>query len=265
MDKKEFNYYLKKYNLENTLIAIKAGGGCLNESLIKSIKELNDFGLNPILVHGGGNQIDEKLKEKNIEIKKINGKRVTDKKTLEIVKKTMYNVNKNLVQKINEEKQRSKGFNKIFYVKPISKELGFVGEVTGFNKKNIENCLNQKYSPIISSLGIDNKNQTYNINADTAFRYLIENLHPKKVIFLTPTGGVFKEGKLISSINYSEIDKLIKSKNVTGGMSLKLLEINELSKEGFDIQITSPEFLLEELFSNSGHGTYIKGKKISHT
>lgn len=258
--KKEFDYFMSQYHGAEYFAAIKAGGECLTPSLFDALKGLYESSLLPLLVHGGGSQIDLALKEKGIISEKIDCMRVTDQKTLEVVVSTLTDVNTKLVSEMNERKVSAKGLNGIFYVDKPHETYGFTGNITGMNHKAVDHCVRARHIPIISSLGKDQAGQDYNSNADSAFKYLVSQLNPKKVIFLTPTGGVFKEEKLISYMRRKELKDFIASDFVNGGMKLKLQEAEALISLGHDVQITSPENLIKELFSETGCGTYLCNK-----
>ena len=119
--KNDFQEYLKNFRKEKYFAAIKAGGECLDESLEVSLRMLHNFGLYPVLVHGGGKQIDSELKKEGIEIRKIDGKRVTDEKTLDVVVKTLHFINGNFVNNLNNGGIIAKGINEIFGQLIVSK------------------------------------------------------------------------------------------------------------------------------------------------
>jgi len=238
--------------------AIKASGECLTQVLCESLRAIHHCTLIPILVHGGGKQIDAALKEHGFETKKINGRRITDKQTLDVVVATLHNINRQFVSDINSVDYIAQGLTRIFYAKGMDPVYGYVSDVTGLDTQSINACLHERLIPVICSLGIDPQGHYYNINADSAFKYLVYTLKPMKVIFLTSTCGVLKEDELIHEMNHLELQDFINSRYVTGGMKLKLVEAAELLEHGFDVQITSPEHLLRNLFSSKGYGTYLK-------
>ena len=142
----------------------------------------------------------------------------------------------------------------------LTNPMKLMGNIISMDRKAVDHCVRAKQMPIISSLGKDKSEQNYNPNADSAFKYLVSQLNPKKVIFLTPTGGVFKEDKLISYMRRKELKDFIASDFVNGGMKLKLQQAEELVGLRHDVQITSPENLIKELFSETGCGTYLCNK-----
>lgn len=255
---KEFKQFLNQYKVAQPFAAIKVGGECLTPALAGNVRDLYDLGLLPIVVHGGGKQIEQTLKAKGITTEKIDGIRITDNKTLEVVVETLTYLNSSLVSAINPSgKNYAQGFNGVFYAEKLDDKLGLVGKVTGINDKQLKKCLEEKRIPVISSLGKDSRGNYYNINADSAFMYLVSHFSPKKVIFLTPTGGVLgKDEKIISFLSRKELVSFMNSELVNGGMKVKLKEVEELLSKGHQVQITSPENLIKELFTEQGCGTF---------
>ena len=170
----EVKRYLEKYNDE--YIVIKCGGSVLVDQnlfniFIKDIATLNKLGFIPIVVHGGGKRINNRLNDLGIKSEFIKGLRVTGKETIEIVEQVLIEFNLEIVealkkQSCNSEKINSKNNNIISVIKE-NDELGFVGTPTEIDKTIIEKIVNDKKVPVIAPLGLDGSNQTFNINADT--------------------------------------------------------------------------------------------------
>ena len=171
----EVNKYIEKY--KNDLIVIKYGGNVLIDrsvfnNFITDLFILNKLGLSTVVVHGGGPRIKRELEKSNIQSKFIRGLRVTDKSIINIVESVLIDFNDDIVQNLN--KKGSEGVsihtknNNIVEVIPEAKELGFVGIPTQINNDTILNILKQSKVPIVSPLGLDKNNQTYNVNGDTA-------------------------------------------------------------------------------------------------
>ena len=171
----EVNKYIEKY--KNDLIVIKYGGNVLIDrdvfnNFITDLNILNKLGLSTVVVHGGGPRIKRELEKSNIQSKFIRGLRVTDKSIINIVESVLIDFNKDIVQSLN--KKGSEGVsihtknNNIIEVIPEAKELGFVGIPNEINNNTILNILKQNKVPIVSPLGLDENNQTHNINGDTA-------------------------------------------------------------------------------------------------
>jgi acetylglutamate kinase len=247
--------YLEEFRKAKYFAVIKVSGGCLyNHSLINDLIILYDLGLYPIVIHGAGQQIDEECKRGNIPIKKTNGIRETTEKVLNVVVETQNKVNSYLINELNGDRDIARGFHGIFKIDKKDGIHGYVGKIMGMNSSLIDECIDNKKIPIVSPLGLDKEGHWYNQNADVAACYAVRKLNPEKFIILTPSGGVYKDNKLISEMNKDELKQLIEEDAVDGGMKLKLEEIENLDH---DIQITSPKNLFRELFTKKGDGSYI--------
>ena len=257
ISKREFQHYLAEFRKAKYFAAIKVGGESLDSDLAEALVTLHSLDLLPIVVHGAGRQIDQVAEERGMTSKKIDGKRITDKKTLDIVIQTLQTVNQAFVSEVNKTRHCAEGLNGIFYVDGIDPVYEHVGNVIGMDRDKIDDCLKRKLIPIISSYGIDPEGNCSNPNADSGFRYLVSVFRPDKVLFLTSVGGVYRSKELISEMRKQELDEFIESSFVGKGMKHKLKEARRLLNLGFDVQITSPEHLIKELFSKKGYGTYL--------
>ena len=171
----EVKRYLEKYNDE--YIVIKCGGSVLVDKnlfdiFIKDISVLNKLGFIPIIVHGGGKRISNKLNETGIKSEFVKGLRVTNKETIEVVEEVLINFNEEIIEALQQHACNSQTINSkknnIITVVQESADLGFVGTPTEINKTIIDKIVDEKKVPVIAPLGLDESNQTYNINADTA-------------------------------------------------------------------------------------------------
>ena len=187
----EVNKYIEKY--KNDLIVIKYGGNVLIDrnvfnNFITDLFILNKLGLSTVVVHGGGPRIKRELDKSNIQSKFIRGLRVTDKSIINIVESVLIDFNDDIVQNLN--KKGSEGVsihtknNNIVKVIPEAKELGFVGIPTEINNDTILNILKQNKVPIVSPLGLDKNNQTYNVNGDTAAMAIAKSLKALSLIHI---------------------------------------------------------------------------------
>ena len=226
----EIKKYLKKYSKEK--IVIKCGGRVLLdpilfENFIKDVVTLKKLGLTPLLVHGGGLGIKKKLDESNIKSNFIMGLRVTDEKMIKIVEDVMFEFNKEIVETLKKESCKAKSItireNNVIYVRQKNKELGFVGSPTNIDDKLIKNFIDEDFIPVIAPMGVDEKNQAYNINADTAAGALAISLKSRRLLLMTDVEGVYDENnKLISEIKSVEAEKLIYNQTIHGGMIPKI-------------------------------------------
>ena len=268
----EAKKYIKKFN--NKIFVIKYGGSALSDSYLannfaKDIVLIKKLGINVVIVHGGGLQISEILKKKNIYSKFINGLRVTDKKTIKIVKKVLIErINKKIVDLIIEAGGKAislPGHKKsLIEVKPLKKEMGFVGNPKKIKIKIIQNIIKRNCIPIIASLGFKGK-KVFNINADTVAGELASSLSATRFYFITNIKGVMdKNNKLIKEITPEKAKELIKKNIIRGGMIPKvetcLNAVKKSAKAAVILDGRSPKLLLKEIFTKRGVGTLI-GKK----
>jgi len=220
----EIEKYVKKYSKEK--IVIKCGGRVLLDSVlfnnfIKDIAILKKLGLTPLLVHGGGLGIKKKLDELNIQSKFIMGLRVTDAKMIKIVENVMTEFNKEIVSALEKKFCKAKSItvreNNAIYVQQKNKELGYVGSPTRIDNKLIKNFIDKDFVPIIAPMGLDEKMQVYNINADTAAGALAVSLKSRRLLLMTDVEGVYDENeKLISEIKSAQAEKLIIDQTIHG-------------------------------------------------
>ena len=268
----EAEKYIKKFN--NKIFVIKYGGSALDNRYLannfaKDLVLIKKLGILPVIVHGGGVQISETLKKKNIESKFINGLRVTDKKTITIVKKVLINrINKKIVNLIKQAGGKSVSLpghkKKLIEVKPLKKEMGFVGKPNKIKIKKIKNLLKQDFIPIIASLGFKG-NKVFNINADTVAGELAASLAATRFYFITNIKGVMDENnKLIKEITTKKAKELIKKKIIKEGLIPKvqtcLNAVKKSAKAAVILDGRVPKLLLKEIFTTKGVGTLI-GKK----
>ena len=262
--------YLEKYNDE--YIVIKCGGSVLVdqnlfEIFIKDIATLNKLGFIPIVVHGGGKRISNKLNELGIKSEFIKGLRVTRKETIEVVEQVLTKFNKEIVealkqQSCNSETINSKVNNVISVIKE-SNDLGFVGVPTKIDKDIIDKIVNGKKIPVIAPLGLDKDNQTYNINADTAAGSIAKKIEARRLIIMSDVEGVLDSNKkLIPEINSSSIKDLIDNEIITGGMIPKINNCLDVASNGVKgvviIDGRKKHSILFELLSDKGSGTLIR-------
>jgi len=266
----EIAKYVKKYLKEK--IVIKCGGRVLLDpvlfnNFIEDVAILKKIGLTPLLVHGGGLGIKKKLNEMNIESKFIMGLRVTDKKIIKIVEDVMTEFNKKIVNALENKSCKTKSItvkeNNVIYVQQKNKELGYVGFPTRIDDKLIKNFINKDFVPIIAPMGIDEKMQAYNINADTAAGALAVSLKSRRLLLMTDVEGVLDENeKLISEIKPTQAEKLIYEQTIHGGMIPKIRTcINAVNNNVRGVVIIDgrrPHSILFELFSDKGSGTLIR-------
>ena len=267
---KEVSKYLKKY--QNEKIVVKCGGKVLLDpilldGMIGDIAILKKLGLTPILVHGGGLGIKKKLDELNIESKFIMGLRVTDEKMIKIVEEIMIEFNKEIIKALEKKSCKAKSItikeNNIIYVEQENKELGYVGKPVKVNTDLLNDIIQKDFIPIVTPMGLDQKGQAYNINADTTAGALARSLKSRRLLLATDVEGVLdKNEKLISEIRSNEAEKLINDQTIHGGMIPKIKTCIEAVNNGVRgvviIDGRRPRSILFELFSDLGAGTLIR-------
>ena len=194
----EIEKYIKKYSKEK--IVIKCGGRVLLDpdlfnNFTNDVVILKKLGLTPVIVHGGGPRIKKKLNELKIETKFIMGLRVTDEKVIKVVEEVMIEFNKEIVAALEKKGCQSKSVtikeNNSIYVEQKNKVLGYVGKPTKIDDKLIKKLIKEEFIPVISPMGLDGKNQAYNINADTAAGALAKSLKSRRLMLMTDVEGVY--------------------------------------------------------------------------
>jgi acetylglutamate kinase len=266
----EVKNYLEKYNDE--YIVIKCGGSVLvNQDLfnifIRDISVLNKLGFIPIIVHGGGKRISNKLNELGIKSNFIKGLRVTEKETIEVVEQVLIEFNSEIIEALKEQSCNSQTINSkennIITVIQENAELGFVGTPTKIDKAIIDKIVDEKKVPVIAPLGLDENNQTYNINADTAAGSIAKKIEARRLIIMSDVEGVLDDNqKLIPEINSNSIKDLIDNEVVTGGMIPKINNCLDVASNGVKgvviIDGRKNHSILFELLSEKGSGTLIR-------
>ena len=270
----EVKKYLEKYNDE--FIIIKCGGSVLVDPklfkiFIEDVVVLNKLGFNPIIVHGGGKRINSKLSEVNIKSNFINGLRVTDKDTINIVEDVLIKFNKEIVEALNELDCKAKRIttkeNDIITVVQENKDLGFVGTPTKINKDLLTETIKANEVPVVAPLGSDKDNQTFNINADTAAGSIAIELKARRLMIISDVEGVLdSEKKLIPEINSKKANELIDQEVISGGMIPKIKNCLDVASNGVKAVVIidgrKNHSLLFELLSDKGSGTLIREWKI---
>ena len=266
----EIEKYIKKYIKEK--IVIKCGGRVLLDpdlftNFVNDVTTLKKLGLTPVIVHGGGPRIKKKLEELNIDSKFIMGLRVTDERIIKVVEEVMIEFNKEIITALEKKECKAKSVtvkeNISIYAEQKNKVLGYVGKPTKIDSKLINNLLKENFIPVVSPMGIDEKKQTYNINADTAAGALAKSLKSRRLMLMTDVEGVYdKNKKLISEIKSDEAEKMIYDETISEGMIPKIRTCIDAVNNGVRAVVIidgrKPHSILFELFSDKGSGTLIR-------
>ena len=265
----EVSKYIEKY--KDDLICLKYGGNIfLNREIflnfIEDLSILNKLGLSIVVIHGGGPRIKKELEKSNIQSKFIRGLRVTDKNIINIVENVLIDFNNDIVNSLKKIGSDAVGINtknnNIIEVIPETEELGFVGIPNEINNDILLNIIKENKIPIISPLGLK-KNQTYNINGDTAAGAIAKSLKCRRLLLMTNVEGVLdKNKKLIEEISSTAILEMIKDETITGGMIPKINTCLDAINNGVTavgiIDARPKHSVLFELFSDKGSGTLIR-------
>lgn len=266
----EVKQYLEKYNDE--YIVIKCGGSVLVDDklfhiFIDDIAILNKLGFIPVIVHGGGKRISNKLKEEGVESIFIKGLRVTDDKTIKVAEEVLIEFNKEIVEALKDKGCKAQRItskeNNIIRVVRENEELGYVGMPTKIDLDIVNNIVETKQVPVIAPLGLDENGQTYNINADTAAGFIAKKLNARRLIIMSDVEGVLdKNKKLIPEINSETIKELVDDETISGGMIPKINNCLDVASNGVKgvviIDGRKDHSILFELLSEKGSGTLIR-------
>lgn len=267
--------YIEKY-IGKTMVVKYGGSAMQNDRLKDSVMEdiilMSYVGINVVLVHGGGKEINKILDKLNIQNKFINGLRYTDEDTMEVVQMVLAGkVNKDLVSKINIKGGNALGIcgidgNMLLCEKLHENvDLGFVGKIRKVNTKVIDDCLKGGYISVIATVGMDEEGNSYNINSDLAASAIAKELKAEKLILLTDVPGLLKEASmdetLISEIRKEEIHTLLEDGNISGGMIPKVNCCIDALENGVKrVHILDGRIkhsIITELFTDTGIGTLI--------
>ena len=269
--------YINKFH--GKTVVIKYGGSAMTDSDIKNsvigdIAFMKMVGINPVIVHGGGPEINAALKLNNIEPVFKDGLRVTDEKTMEIVEEVLSGkINKSIVSEFQKHNTKAVGISgkdglliEAVQKRPNGNNIGYVGDITNVNTKIVKSLIENDFIPVISPVRSDKDANTYNINADIAAVELAIALKAPKLVFLTDIEGVRKnaedENSLISKLTPKAANILIETGAITGGMIPKVQCCIKAIKEGVEsVHIINGKILhsiLLEIYTKDGIGTVIE-------
>ena len=269
--------YIRKYN--NKVLVIKYGGNAMiNKTLKQQVMEdvalLHLIGVKVVLVHGGGPEISDTLKRIGKEAKFVDGLRVTDRETVEVVQMVLAGkINKTLVKLLESKGGKAMGISGIdghmIMAKVKDEKLGYVGEITSVNVQPILDLLEKDYIPVISTVGSDLEGNTYNINADTAAAHIAGALRAERLITMTDITGVMMDPhdpeSLMPCIDLVDARQLVEEGVISGGMIPKIeCCIDAISYGVRKVIILDgrvPHAILMEVLTNEGAGTMVVKNK----
>ena len=265
--------YIKKYS--GKIVVVKYGGNAminqqLKEQVMEDIALLWLIGVKVVLVHGGGPEISETMQKLGKKAQFVDGLRVTDKETVDIVQMVLAGkVNKTLVNLLQMKGGHAVGLSGIdggiIEAKMKNEALGYVGEITKIRTQPITDLLEKNYIPVISTVASDRQGNTYNINGDTAAAYIAGALGAERLIMMTDIAGILMDkddpNTLIPHITISEAEKLYENKVISGGMIPKVDCCIEALNHGVNNVIIMdgriPHSILMELLTDEGAGTMV--------
>lgn len=280
--------YLQRF--AGKTIVVKYGGNAmesdeLKNSFAQGVVMLKAVGINPVVVHGGGPQIGGMLERLNLKSSFVQGMRVTDSSTMDVVQMVLGGlVNKEIVTLINNNGGRAVGVTgkdgrfirasrlQVTHKTPEMSapeiiDIGHVGEVESIDTSIIEMLQNSDFIPVVAPIGVDDKGASYNINADLVAGKLAEALNAEKLLLLTNTPGLLsKEGELLTGLGAEKVEELIADGTIYGGMLPKiqcaLSAVNNGVSRAHIIDGRVPHALLLELLTDQGVGTLITGGQL---
>jgi acetylglutamate kinase len=268
--------FIKEYY--GRTVVIKFGGNAMVDEELKAsfasdVVLMRYVGINPVIVHGGGPQITEFMDRLSMDVKFVEGQRVTDAAAMEVVKMVLVGkVNKEIVSLINGHGDLSVGLSgedgRLLLVRKKEEkgeDLGFVGEVVRVNPRVLDNLTREGFVPVVASIGVDEQGRSYNINADHAAGALAVALKADKLIYLTDVDGIYRDlsdpGSLISELSLTQAHELIEAGAMSRGMLPKLRSCLEALRGGVKrahiINGTVKHALLLEIYTPEGIGTML--------
>ena len=263
--------YLQRYS--DAIVVIKLGGHAMTsdeamDSFARDVVLMRQVGINPVIVHGGGPMINALLDKLEIKSEFVNGKRVTDAATMEVVEMVLSGtVNKRIVQAINKQGGRAVGLSgkdaNLVVCDPADPELGLVGNPSDINPEVIRTLFENDLIPVIAPLGAGRNGETFNINGDTVAGAIAGALSADRLLLLTDVSGVKNaDGDVLTEMNSDQIREMTASGVIAGGMIPKTETALDALEEGVKAVVIldgrAPNACLLELFTEHGAGSIIR-------
>ena len=264
--------YLQRY--DGAIVVIKLGGHAMGsdeamDSFARDIVLMQQVGVNPVIVHGGGPMINAMLDQLQIKSDFVNGKRVTDQATVEVVEMVLSGlVNKRIVQAINRQGGRGVGLSgkdaNLMVCEQTNPDLGFVGTPTELDATLLHNLFENDMIPVIAPLGAGREGETFNVNGDTAAGAIAAALKADRLLLLTDVSGVKNaEGEVVTELSAAQIRQMTAEGVIAGGMIPKTETVLNAIEGGVRAVVIldgrAPNAVLLELFTEHGAGSLIRG------
>jgi acetylglutamate kinase len=247
-------------------VVVKVGGSVGEEgTVLDDVVWLKRLGINPVLVHGGGSQISERLGRLGVETRFVEGRRFTDKQTLEVVHEVLMRINGDFVSYLNGHKVSAWGCNgldgEMLQARLRDERLGLVGEVEAVNLKPIVSLIEQGYVVVIAPLAAGPQSQPLNVNADTAAGEIARALNAEKLVLFTDVPGVLDaHGRVVPELSRERVERMLDAGTIKGGMIPKIqacLRAMETVPRVHILDGRVPHALIRELFTHEGVGTML--------
>lgn len=263
--------YLQRY--DNAIVVVKLGGHAMGspeamDDFARDVVLLQQVGVNPVVVHGGGPMINEMLKKLDIQSEFVNGKRVTDEATVEVVEMVLSGrVNKRIVQAINRQGGKAVGLSgkdaNLMICEQTNPELGFVGTPTEMHPEVLHNLFAVDTIPVIAPLGTGRNGETFNVNGDTAAGAIAAALKADRLLLLTDVDGVKNaDGEVVTELTADQVHQMTADGVIAGGMIPKtetcLDALNGGVRAAVILDGRAPNAVLLELFTEHGAGSIIR-------
>lgn len=265
--------YLQRY--DNAIVVIKLGGHAMGSDeamdlFARDVVLMRQVGVNPVIVHGGGPMINAMLDKLSIQSEFVNGKRVTDQATVEVVEMVLSGVvNKRIVQAINRQGGKAVGLSgkdaNLMVCDPANPELGFVGEPADMDPEILHTLFNDDVIPVIAPLGAGRDGETFNVNGDTAAGAIAGALQADRLLLLTDVAGVKNgAGEVLTEMTAQQIRDMIGDGTIAGGMIPKTETALDALNKGVRAVVIldgrAPNACLLELFTEHGAGSLIRAE-----
>lgn len=277
--------YIQRF--KNKVVIVKYGGSTMVSSgsaanVLQDVVLMECVGMHPVVVHGGGPAINQRLKERKIEPQFAQGLRVTDEATMEVVEEVLMEINQEIVAQIQQYGGKARGLSgkrdEILYCRKswvnhkdevtggmTKLDIGYVGEVIDVNEMPMRDLLAKDIVPVIAPIGLGEDNHAYNLNADTAAGEIAGSLRAEKLVYLTDVAGILRDKKdpesLLSTLHINDVERLIEDNVIVGGMIPKVRSGLKAVRSGVSkthiIDGRLAHSMLLEIFTDKGVGTEI--------